>query len=460
MNDLTHLSAKSLATAISSKQVSAKEATEAYLSRINEVNPALNAVVQLDTENALAQAAKADDTPLEQRGPLHGVPMAIKDNLDTAGVITTGGTQGRANFIPQVDATVVKRLREAGAILLGKTNTPELTLSFETDNLVYGRTNNPYDLERTCGGSSGGAAAIVAAGGAAFDIGSDTGGSIRLPSHFCGIAGIRPTSGRTPRTGHILPPFGALESLTQLGPMARGVEDLNLILSLISGPDGDDPFVVDVPLREPDTVELGQLRIAFHTDNGIAVPIDAIQTSVQACVKTLAKTGASTTEVVPEPVQFATELYNALMLGDGGAGVKRLLEKAGTKQAYPDIAAMLSNAPQYQLTAAQFGEVIESVDIYRSRMLAFMDNYDAIISPVNTHTAVPHGWVGTHFADFSYTYAYNLTGWPGVVVRVGEDAQGLPIGVQVIAKPWREDVALKIASFLEAEFGGWQPPPL
>ena len=167
----------------------------------------------------------------ESKGPLHGVPMTLKDSLDTEGVVTTGGTLGRRTFVPERDSTVAARLRAAGAILLGKSNTPEITFSGETDNLVYGRTNNPYGLDRTPGGSSGGAGAIVAAGGSPFDIGSDTGGSIRLPAHFSGIAGIKPNSGRVPRTGHIIPyAAGAEDAYTQNGPMARYVEDLVLTL--------------------------------------------------------------------------------------------------------------------------------------------------------------------------------------------------------------------------------------
>src|ERR671924_288509 len=221
MNEFIYASATALARAIRAKEVSATEAVHAYLQRIAAVNPALNAVVQLCAEAAQAEA-RAADTALargQMTGPLHGVPMTIKDSLDAAGVITTGGTQGRATFVPAHDATAVARLRAAGAILLGKTNTPELTIAYETDNLIYGRTNNPYDLSRTCGGSSGGAAAIVAAGGSPFDIGSDTGGSLRVPSHGCGTATIRPTSGRVPRTGHILPPAGVMDALTQIGPI-------------------------------------------------------------------------------------------------------------------------------------------------------------------------------------------------------------------------------------------------
>jgi amidase len=207
-------SAAEIARAIRLKRFSSLEVVEAYLQRIAQVNPKLNALV-LNAGDAAREAARAADRDLAQgksRGALHGVPVSIKDSLDTAGMITTAGTAGWAKRVPDRDATVVARLRAAGAIILGKTNTPEFTLSDETDNFVYGRTNNPYDLTRTPGGSSGGAAALIAAGGSPLDFGSDTGNSIRLPAHFCGIAGIKPTSGRVPRTGHAISFAGPIES--------------------------------------------------------------------------------------------------------------------------------------------------------------------------------------------------------------------------------------------------------
>jgi amidase len=224
----------------------------ACLARIEQVNPRLNAVVQLDGDHAREVARAADQATArgEVTGPLHGVPMTIKDSFDTAGMISTGGTLGRKAFVPDQDATVVARLRAAGAVLLGKTNTPEFTWSFETRSPVYGRTNNPWSSDLSPGGSSGGAAAIVAACGAPFDIGSDTGGSIRVPSHFCGTAGIKPTSGRVPRTGHIVGSEGHIQSLTQLGPIARSVDDLALLLGIIAGPDWRDATVAPAPRRD------------------------------------------------------------------------------------------------------------------------------------------------------------------------------------------------------------------
>jgi amidase len=219
-DELIYASATVLAQAIRSKKVSAVEVVNAYLQRIEEVNPTLNAVVQLTADAARAQAREADAAQArgEGKGPLHGVPITIKDMIETAGVICTSGTKGRASCVPPRDATIVARMHAAGAIILGKTNTPELGVAPETDNLVYGRTNNPYDLSRTPGGSSGGEGAITAAGGSPLGLGSDGGGSIRIPAHCCGIVGIKPTSGRVPRTGHFPGPGGPMDSLWQVGP--------------------------------------------------------------------------------------------------------------------------------------------------------------------------------------------------------------------------------------------------
>ena len=274
MKEIIYASATALARAIRHKEVSSTEVVEAHLRRIEEVNPRLNAVVLSTGDRALAEAREADAALArgEVKGPLHGVPMTIKDALDTEGVISTGGTLGRAAFVPKEDATVVKRLRDAGGIMLGKTNLPELSLFWECDNLIHGRCNNPYDLTRGPGGSSGGEAAIIAAGGSPFGIGSDAGGSIRQPAHYRGIAGIKPTSGCVPRTGHFRPPGGIQDFRNQVGPLARYVEDLILVLPIIAGPDSRDPAIVPGPLGDPQTVDMKGLRVSFHTDNGIASP--------------------------------------------------------------------------------------------------------------------------------------------------------------------------------------------
>lgn len=461
MTDIIYRSAAQQARAIRAGEISSEALVRACLERIAAVNPKLNAVVQIAAEDALEQARAADAALArgESKGALHGVPMTIKDSLDTAGIISTAGSKGRAQYIPQQDAVVVARLKAAGAILLGKTNTPELTLGVETDNLVYGRTNNPYDLTRIPGGSSGGAAAIVAAGGAAFDIGTDTGGSIRQPCHFCGVAGIKPTAGRVPRTGHIVSyDMGAFDSWTQFGPIARAVEDLALILPVIAGPDWRDPAIVPMPLGDPARVTLRGLRLAYHTDNGIIAASDEVAGVVRAAVDALRDEGAALTEDCPAAMRGARDLWGQLARADGGAWVQRRLDAIGTTEPFPPMAKRFLNHPA--LSSAEFTALLSVWDGFRSAMLAFMEGYDAIVSPVNAFPAMKHGGTLELNDAFSYTRLYNLTGWPAVVVRCGASSGGLPIGVQVIARPWRDDVALALAQALERALGGWQPPPL
>ena len=450
-------SVRALAAAIRRGDLSSEELVTACLDRIEAVNGQLNAVVQLASETALARAREADEARSrgESWGALHGVPMTIKDSLDTAGIISTGGTQGRASHIPERDATVVARLKEAGAILLGKTNTPELTLSFETDNLIYGRTSNPYDLSRTSGGSSGGAAAIVAAGGAPFDIGSDYGGSIRLPSHFCGIAGIKPTSGRVPRTGHIYPFGGVQDAFQQIGPLARYVDDLSLILPVIAGPDGIDPGVGPMPLGDPSTVDLGSLRVSFHSDNGIATPTPETITAVEAAAADLEGAVAGVQELQPPAVDEAMELI-PLYFWDGGAAIERLLREAGTTE---NTLGGFTAGPA--VSALELDRLITASFSFRSRLHSFMTEWDAIICPVNAGPALPHGGTADpeSLALFSYTFTHNVSGLPGAVVRRGTSPEGLPIGVQIVAAPGREDVALALAAVIE-DAGGFRPPAL
>jgi len=332
---IIYSSAASLAKAIRAKQISSSEVVHAHLKRIDQVNGKLNAVVQLCAERALKEAKDADEQLVrgEIKGPLHGVPMTIKDSLDTEGVISTAGTLGRKNFIPSKDATVVERLRRAGAILLGKTNTPEIADGGETYNDIFGRTNNPYDLNKSPGGSSGGAAAIVAAAGSPFDIGSDTGGSVRGPAHFCGIAGLKPSAGRVPRTGHIVSfGTGAIDSWTHLGPMARYVEDLALVLPLIIGTDWQDPSIVDVPLGDSARVDLKQLRVTFHTDNTVRSPTPEIIQAVRTAVSKLSGAVAHIDERQPANIKRAAEFTDQVALAISEAYYKRIFTAAGTAE--------------------------------------------------------------------------------------------------------------------------------
>ncbi len=457
--DIIYSSASSIAQSIRAGEVSSVEVVEAHLARIEAANGSLNAVVQLCAERAMSEARSADDAIArgESVGPLHGVPMTVKDSHDTEGIVSTGGTLGRREHVPDADATAVARMRAAGAIILGKTNTPEFTLSFETDNLVYGRTNNPYDTSRTPGGSSGGAGAIIAAGGSPLDLGTDTGGSIRVPSAFCGIAGLKPTSGRVPRTGHIVPwGLGGLDSLTTIGPMARYVEDLETVFPIIAGPDGIDPFIHAAPMGSASEIDPSKLRVAFFTDNGAVPPSADVDAAIRESARSLANAGAKIIEDMPESITEGAG--TSILTADGGAGVRRLVEKAGTTEVHPRIKRFVEDAKP--LPVAEYTALLEQMDIYRSRMLSFMRNYDAILCPVRPWPALPHGETLTQQASVAnlYTSVFNTTGWPGAVVRVGTSHDGMPIGAQIMARPWHEDVALALARILETALGGYRRP--
>lgn len=477
--DLTAMSASQLARLIRRRVVSSVEVVQAYLDRIDQVNPDLNAVVQNRGDAALADAQAADAALREGSrfrtfGPLHGVPITIKDLFEVAGEISSAGTYGRRNFIPAVDATAVARLKAAGAIILGLTNVPELGQAITSDNIVYGRTNNPYDLGRTPGGSSGGEGAIIAAGGSPFGIGSDAGGSIRVPSHLCGIAGIKPTSGRASRTGHFPGPGGAFDRVWHIGPMSRHVEDLFLGLQLISGGDAGDTNIAPVPLLDPNTVNLRKLRIGYFTDNGLggfATPTAETVSTVMAAVNALQDERVVVEEVVPpirDPladVDILTLLLE-ILFGDGGVLYASFLDFVGTPpdKRSPELQRTLELVAPLALSTSDFSSFLFLWDAYRSAMLSFIDDYDALVCPAMAFPAFPHPDPSTFQLDFflsvSYTLMFNLTGWPGAVVRGGTSPEGLPIGVQVVAKPWREDVALAIAQHLEDTLGGWQPSPL
>ena len=453
-------SACQMAAAIRAKDISSVELVELHLRRIEAVNPSINAVVCLAAERALHEAQTADNTL--PGGVLHGVPVTLKDSLDTEGIVSTGGTEGRRNHVPVRDAVAVARLRAAGAIVLGKTNTPEMTIASEccTTNFLFGRTNNPYDLTRTTSGSSGGAAAIIAAGGAGLDLGSDTGGSIRDPTHHCGIAGIKPTSGRVPKTGHIVSyGLGPLDYLTQIGPMARAVEDLVLTLPLICGPDGFDPGVIDMPLKAPSEVALADLRIAVYTDNGVCLPSDETAATVEAAAAVVAGAGAEVHSAYPAAIIDAASLGAEIRGADGHAWLRRMLEQAGSDAESSSVAWMLAKSKP--VSGEEFSAILERLERYRSEMLQFLSGFDAIICPVVPEPALPHdATVRDDFQSWSNLGAYNLTGWPAAVVRAGTSAEGLPIGVQIVGRPWREDVVLAIAARVERELGGYKPPVL
>jgi len=459
MNEILTLSGAAQARLIRAGTLSSADLVEAHLERIAQVNPRLNAVVEVLAEQAREGAHAADmrrarGTPL---GPLDGVPFSIKDSIQVAGTSASAGTLGLRHAPPSPrDATLVARLRSAGAIPMARTNLPDLLFAFESDNLIYGRTNNPYDEARSSGGSSGGEAALIAAGGSPFGLGSDAAGSVRLPAHFCGIASLKPTSGRLPRTGHVPAAGGWIETLWQIGPMARRVEDLCAMMAILTGPDGEDHTVVPMPHGDPLRIEVAGLRIAWFADNGIAAPTAETVALVRRAAQAL---GAR--ECRPPLIEESYDLEMALIGPDGGDGLRAYLEEIGSTRTHPLLDGWLDKLEPYRTGVEGFAKYWGSLDRFRAAMYGFLRDYDAVLSPACATPAVPHGTSieDATFRGFSYTMTYNVTGWPAAVVRCGESPEGLPIDLQVAAHPWREDVALAVALRLEEVFGGWQAAP-
>lgn len=462
-DDLVFWSAARLARAIREKAVSSEEVVKAHLRRIEAVNPKLNAIVLLTADSALAEARAADEAQAkgQLKGPLHGVPLTVKDCIDTMNVRTTDATKGYANRVPGKDGVAVARLKAAGAILLGKTNLPELAMAAETDNLVFGRTNNPYDLRRCVAGSSGGEGAIVAAGGSPLGLGSDAGGSIRLPAAFNGIAGLKPSLGRVPIIGHVpVEAIGMGMDVATLGPMARYVADLGLVLPIISGPDGWDPLLVAMPPAEPDKVDLRTLRVAFYTDNGVVPADEETAATVKSAAKVLSDHGVKVEESRPPMIDQTPELFWGTLCTDGGESMRQFLERIGSKEIHPFTKRSLEIASRYAPKSAQAtaGLVMRRFGL-RWTMQGFMRNYDVLLSPVAPVPATLHGEFQRDIdKNISYTCVHNLTGWPAVSVRAGTSKTGLPIGVQIAAPLFREDLVLAVAQLVESTLGGWKRP--
>jgi amidase len=466
-DDFITKSATEIAKMIRNKEITAVEAVKHYYARIDEVNPKINAVVAFCRERALAEAQEADAMLAagKSKGPLHGVPFTAKDSFDTAGVVSTGGTLGRKSFVPGKDATIVARVRAAGAILLGKTNTPEFTLGGGgkgTVNLVYGLTKNPYNTNYQPSGSSGGAGAIVAAYGSAFDLGSDYGGSIRGPAYANGIAGIKPTLGRVPRTGHIVGYGGAFDTFQETGPLARRVEDLALLMPIICGPDNWDARMAPVPLGDPAAVDLKKLRVAYYLTNGTKDPTPEIQSLVKQCVDYFSKLGCKVKQDAPPKMKELSDVRQKYEGADDRDHIRRLLKQHGTTQSSPGL-----RVDGELLPSADFTRLCEEMDAIHSEQLAWFESYDLIICPASDRAPIPLDYEPPEGIEAArrgggYTSNYNTNGWPAGVVRAGTSKTdaGLPLGIQVVAQPWRDDVVIAAMAYIEKQTGGWQKPSI
>lgn len=470
MEELTRLSAVEMADLVRHKRISPVELVEAHMLRIGKLNPKLNAFVHLDGNRALEQARSAEHAIQHGKdlGPLAGVPISIKSSIDVAGFRCEVGSKLRAGYVAKQDAPLVQRLKSAGAIVLGVTNTPELLMAWETDNLLYGRTNNPWDLRRTAGGSSGGEAAAIGSGCSAGGVGSDGGGSIRIPAHFTGICGLKPTPGRVPATGHYPNSVGPFALLGVVGPMARTVADVRALFAAMQGPDDGDPSAAPVRLRTPSVEEVRTAQIGCFEDDG-RVPVTAeTRAAVRTAAEALKRSGCQVTPFRPDGLGTAQELWwkifggmGAMLLGPMLAGHEDELS-----QILRDFSTRSAAAPK--LTAESLLATWVERDVIRMQVLAQMKHTPILLCPVAAIPAFRHGerrWQidrkPVKYLDaWSYCEWFNLLGFPAAVVPVGRSPEGLPIGVQIVGKPWEEELVLAVAAGVERECGGYVAPPM
>jgi Asp-tRNA(Asn)/Glu-tRNA(Gln) amidotransferase A subunit family amidase len=470
MHELNFLSAVSMSEQIRRKQLSPVELVESHLTRIQELNPKLNAFVQVDAEGARRQARAAEEAVRtgEKLGPLHGVPISIKSAIDVAGLRCESGSRLRAGIVAARDAPLVRRLRQAGAIILGVTNTPELLMAWETDNLLYGRTNSPWDLERTSGGSSGGEAAAIAAGMSAGGVGSDGGGSIRVPAHFSGICGLKPTPGRIPATGHFPVSAGPFALIGVVGPMARAATDLKVLFEAMQGPHDGDPSAAPVPVRWPQKDALKRLRIGYFEDDGRTPVTAETRTAVRTAVKALQRAGFQVEPFRPEGLELVRQLWWNIFGVAGGMLLGPMMKghEAEIGPLLKQFSSWVAAEPSH--TGESLLDTWVQRDLVRMKIFAQMREYPVLLCPAAAIPAFRHGersWqvegkTVQYLDAWSYTEWFNLLGTPAVVVPVGKSQEGLPIGVQIVARPWEEEIVLSVAEAFEEQRGEWQPPPI
>ena len=445
-----------MASLARSGAVSSLELVDAHLDRIERRNPELNAFTMVLADQARESARRADQGL--KSGRLHGVPVTVKDSFDVAGFATRLGSYFASEAPAAEDAAVVARPRREGAIILGKTNTPEFVVSYETDNFITGRTNNPWDLERTPGGSSGGEAAAIASGCSPGGVGSDGGGSIRVPAHFCGIAGLKPTPGRISPIG--LRPSGAdaIQGISVVGPMARSVADVRLLFEILAGYDERDALSAPVPIRQPamDDVRIGLMEQFYD------VPVSA---ATRKCVRDAAAAlgglGFTVNEFRPEGLERAPNLWNFFY---GQLVAQSMKERIAGREAeahwtYTENLDRALDGPP--ITARQVVESMAARAAMRRKLLAQMRRAPVVLMPVASIPAFRHrersfeiegNTIGLFKAMMTVT-PFNLLGLPALVVPFGMSEEGLPIGVQLVGRPWEEELLLEIGVRLEAARG-------
>ena len=465
MSELARLSATRLAEMIRGREVSPVEVLNVYLARIEKVNPSLNAIVTL-APDCLERARELEALVMKGGllGALHGVPVTIKDTFDVEGLRSTSGSRVRAGRIAEQDAYAVAQLRAAGAIILGKTNVPEMALTYDSENAVFGRTNNPHDLSRTPGGSSGGEAAAVAACLSPFGLGSDLVGSIRIPAHFCGVFGLKPGAGVVEGAGHCPEMIGSLREAASFGPLARSVEDLRLMIDVLAVIDDKECA------RWNAQGELKKgTRVALWMNDRLTPVTEETRRAVEAAGRALSDAGFDVTEETPPGVEDASAMWLKRFSTDVLKAMRQVyrtpedLEQAGAA-----VRALLSRAEGPEVSRAERLNIEEECGARRRSLIEWMNDVPLIVAPVGAVPAFRHGARKVEvegrelsvFNAFSYSQVFNLLDLPVACVPAGRTGEGLPVGVQIAARPFGEKAALNAARIVEEALGGWQPPPI
>jgi amidase len=467
MSELTRLSATRLAELIRARAVSPVEVMEAHLSRIEELNPSLNAIVSIAPD--VLERAREREAALvrgDALGALHGVPLTIKDTFDVAGLRSTSGSRLRAGRIAERDARAVAQLRAAGAIFLGKTNVPEMALTYDSENPVFGRTNNPHDTGRTPGGSSGGEAACIAACLSPAGLGSDLVGSIRIPAHFCGIFGLKPGAGTVAGAGHCPEMIGSLREAASFGPMARSVEDLRTMMDVLAVTGlGDEARA----RRNAQGESRKGARVALWLDDPLTPLTEETRRAVEAVGRVLSDAGLEVTPETPPGVGEGSALWLKRFSEDVLEAIRRVYQTPqDLEQAGKGVRALLTRARSSEASPAERLNIEAECGARRRSLIEWMNDVPLIIAPVGSVAAFEHGTRKVRVAGrelsvfnaFSYSQVFNTLDLPVVCVPAGRTPEGLPIGVQIAARPFCEKAVLDAASIVEEALGGWQPPPI
>ena len=443
--------------------ISAVELAEEHIRRIERLNPVLNAIIDFDAEKVRAQARLV----VTGKGKLAGLPITIKSSISVAGYGCEVGSVLRRGNVALENAVAVASLRAAGAVILGTTNCPEFLMAYDTDNLLHGRTKNPWDLERTPGGSSGGEAAAIAAGLSAGGLGSDSGGSVREPAHFSGSCALKPTSGRISSLGHVPPCIGPFAKLGAIGPMARTIADVELLFRIASQPCSIDPVGTPVNYRQVSMHEAKQLRIGYLEDDGLVPVTLETRQAVRDAAACLRDQGFDVREYRPASLEAARKLWDIFFVQCGAMFYEP--EIAGRRgELSPTFLGFLAAAEsRTPLTAATLLQAWAKMDQVCSSLLAEMEEYPILLTPVCSVPAFRHGeraWTiegqSVSYLDaMRFTQWFNLLGAPAAVVPVGRSPEGLPIGVQIAGRPFADETVLAIAAAVESVFG-YKPPPL